>query len=154
MNFYPNKNIKRFYLRGELSAVSLKTNTSFGEQQGNYREERHRTSQVVLSFNPTLVYNIYNRPLLRWFAGLGPGVSLHLFRKNDYTKTVGPDTYPLIPPSLPNQVVFAATASSGLTFKDRFQLSLNFDATPAIVSYTTYAVHQRTSGVTFHYYIR
>jgi hypothetical protein len=85
LDVFQNRNIQRFFFRGEL-ILHLAAADITGQQSWTLSNEKNNQSflQSTFSVAPQLVYNLYNRENLKFNLGLGVSYNFSTYSRNIY----------------------------------------------------------------------
>ncbi len=157
LNWYTNKRIQKTFVRVELAAFKLASETSYTSKNNSTTiRDVNKVEQLGLSLSPQFGWNLYNKRNLQWFVGAGLGLNYYSFSKNSYSRTyMLPDLTEensRTPPDLNNHFVFSLPFNTGLRLKQKIEISLGYNRSLPITSYMTYEIYNKTMSAGIHYY--
>jgi len=92
IDVYTNKNVGRWILRLDVSAIPNSVNISYKTTQGTASTTDYvlKFKQFTPAFTPQLIYNLYNSDTFKLYldAGVGVGVNVNLYSSKQYTGIV------------------------------------------------------------------
>jgi hypothetical protein len=84
VDLFLNPAIGKLYLRSQFTASAYNTEAYTVEKYYEAKENYYLTfSQRNIALHEQLNYNLYNRPLFKWFVGAGVGANFSSYPKNE-----------------------------------------------------------------------
>lgn len=132
IDLFENSNVRRFYLRTDLSFSGAK----YAVSHVAYTQQVDFSQQVELntiSLSPQLVYNVYNSDAVKFFLGIGAKINQSFYSKNIFTDA---DIYQ---PSTKNNypqmksLWIQSQAKAGITINSKIELYASY-AFPAAMT--------------------
>ncbi|MEO6849992.1 MAG: hypothetical protein ABI166_05160, partial [Mucilaginibacter sp.] len=155
MDFYFNKNVGQFLLRAELQFTGDKTNFRYNGFASTPYVQTLSFNQYTTSFNPQLLYNIYNTDQTKLYlaAGIAADYSIYSNKQNNIVYSV--DGKPIGSNNLdfPNvqAIYFNFTSKIGMSLNHKFEIYFGYNPPSSVTNnlYYTLSSASYRAGITF-----
>jgi hypothetical protein len=145
-DIFLNSNVQKLFFRIEASLTSadFKHKTTWPTGGGGYDEMFYYVAQHTVSLSPQVLYNFYNRPDFKVYAGAGLALNYSLYEKNYSTtqhfypklnmegKVYGNKDYRILQP-----IWASYTLRAGITLRNRYEVTAMYLAPGTITRYTS-----------------
>ncbi len=158
-DIYTNKNVGRWILRLEVSAIPNSVNISYQTTQGTASTTDYdlKFKQLTFGFTPQLIYNLYNTDNFRLYLDAGVGLNANIFSSKQYTGTI---TYTISGTSgsgnlqMPNLQFFAFNipVKIGVVLNKNIDIYAGYNPKTRLDDDSDYQVNQVSVTAGIHYF--
>ena len=146
MNVYTNPEVGRLIFRGEVTLSANKFKTYFNEYYDGGTKSDLTLNQITLSFNPQILYNIYNTDSFKFYLETGFSASFSKNSNNNLYNTVnGEATANYIQL---NSVRFTIPLTAGITLNNKVGIFITYTI-PTVISQNNVTYYNTQVGVTY-----
>jgi len=159
IDVYTNKNVGRWILRLDLSAIPNSVNISYKTTEGTASTSDYdlKFKQLEMSFTPQIIYNVYNTDNFRLYLDAGIGVNANIYSSKLYTGTV---TYTVsgtngsVNLQVPNLqfLAFDVPVKVGVVINKNIDIYAGFNPKMRLDDDSDYQVNQTSITAGVHYF--
>jgi hypothetical protein len=150
-----NPNIGKLIYRLEFSFLTVKGDIRTIKVEPIYAYRNHTFDGVSLGLTPQVIYNFYNAPDLKIYAGIGVGLHLSKYNNNQTaTKVIATDVLRIEKDRTELESYHIAPAvTAGIVLSKKFEVFGQFYLNSPLTSYTNFAVNLQRTNVGVKYII-
>ncbi|WP_293741798.1 outer membrane beta-barrel protein [uncultured Pedobacter sp.] len=136
VDLFFNPAVRKLIFRTELSFLTGKYNLSVTSAEAAKALITHEFNQSVINLTPQLVYNFYNTDKIKVFGGIGLGLNLASYNKNQRTRlnTLNGETFSMAEVKL-EKFYFSFPINAGVVLNKRVEFRLGASVPEAISDY-------------------
>ncbi|WP_242919575.1 hypothetical protein [Pontibacter liquoris] len=163
---FANPNTRRLFFRAELSYTAPSHFDFYAREHRygstlSYYDHNYSFSQQTLSASPQVMYHLYAKGNIRFYAGVGAGFNLSAYAGNEYKITYiinAEQGVALAPDKTPDYASFNTlwmnfSAKAGLVLFDRAEVAFAYAPPVPIAHSANYTLMESCLQVGFRYYL-
>ncbi|WP_345949587.1 hypothetical protein ABDD95_22335 [Mucilaginibacter sp. PAMB04274] len=151
MDFMPNKNVQRFFLRSELALSYIKPRFEANNTASENYDVKYQFDQLNIALIPQLLFNVYNSDALKIYLNGGVAFNYSIYMNN---KSISANPYR--PDVIDDYYIFHKIWMNfpleiGTSIHKRFNFFALYSGRTAYTAYTAFSVSSRVLGIGFRY---
>ncbi|QNN43149.1 outer membrane beta-barrel protein [Pedobacter roseus] len=141
IDLFFNPAVRKLIFRTELSFLTGKYNLSVTSEEAAKALITHEFNQSVINLTPQLIYNFYNTDKIKVFGGIGLGLNLASYNKNQRTRfnALNGETFSMEEVKL-EKFYFSFPINLGVVVNKRVEFLLGASVPEAISDYLGFKV--------------
>jgi hypothetical protein len=150
-----NPNIGRLIYRLEFSFMTVKVDIRTENVEPIYAYRNHTFEGINFGFTPQVLYNFFNTPALKVYAGIGVGLHVSKYKNNQTaTKIIATDVLRIEKNKTEVESYHTApAATAGIVLRKRFEIFGQVYFNSPLTTYTEYAVNLQRTNIGVKYII-